>query len=166
MLLRLLPWFWLLRLWLLRLLLLRPLPLELPVNAVLSSFLTSGGRLSSLASAASSLGAAAPRRARSQPRRPRRPWQVRPWLRRQRTAPAATYRPRLPRRSPRTRPRRGLSRRCVRPPLRRNRHCTAATACSPPPPNDGRKCARVYLHICIMWRVDVTVSYVFSKISN
>ena len=76
MLLRLLPWFWLLRLWLLWLLLLRPLPLELPVNAVLSSFLTSGGRLSSLASAASSLGAAAPRRARSQPHRPRRPWHL------------------------------------------------------------------------------------------
>ena len=65
MLLRLLPWFWLLRLWLL-----------LPVNAVLSSFLTSGGRLSSLASAASLLGAAAPRRAHSQPHRPRRPWHL------------------------------------------------------------------------------------------
>ena len=54
-LLLLLPWLWLLRLLLLRLLLLRPLPLELPV-AVLSSLLTSGGRLSSSASAASSLG--------------------------------------------------------------------------------------------------------------
>ena len=38
----------------------------------------------------------------------------------------------------------------VRPLLRRSRHCTAATACSPPPPNDGRKYARAYYRI--MWR--------------
>ena len=33
---------------------------------------------------------------------------------------------------------------CVRPSLRRSRHRSAATACSPPPPNDGRN--------RIMWR--------------
>ena len=85
----------------------------------------------------------APRRARSQLRRPRRPWQARSWLRRQRTERRVTrlmrlrtHRPRLPRRSPRTRPRRSWSRRRVRLPLRRSRHRSTTTACSPPPSID------------------------------